>query len=109
MATFEDFLKLDIRVGTIVTAKVFDKAKKPAYQLEVDFGDEIGKKKSSAQITERYSTDELVGKKVLAVINFPPRQIANFMSEVLVLGTYSEGGVVLITPDKAVKNGDKLG
>lgn len=109
MATFEDFLKLDIRVGTIVTAKVFDKAKKPAYQLEVDFGDEIGTKKSSAQITELYSTDELAGKKVLAVINFPPRQIANFMSEVLVLGTYSEGGVVLITPDKAVKNGDKLG
>ena len=109
MATFDDFLKLDIRVGTIVSAKVFEKARKPAYQLEVDFGDEIGIKKSSAQITDHYSADELAGRQVLAVVNFPPRQIANFMSEVLVLGTYSEGGVVLITPDKAVKNGDKLG
>ena len=109
MATFDDFLKLDIRVGTIVGAKVFAKAKRPAYQLEVDFGDEIGVKKSSAQITDHYTTEELVGKQVLAVVNFPPRQIANFMSEVLVLGTYSEGGVVLITPDQAVKNGDKLG
>mgnify|MGYP003321215434 CR=1 FL=1 len=109
MATFDDFMKLDIRVGTIVEAKVFEKAKKPAYQLVVDFGEEIGMKKSSAQITQQYSADELVGKQVLAVVNFPPRQIANFMSEVLVLGTYSEGGVVLITPDKEVKNGDKLG
>ena len=109
MATFDDFLKLDIRVGTIINARVFEKAKRPAYQLEVNFGEEIGVKKSSAQITDHYSTDELIGKKVLAVVNFPPRQIANFMSEVLVLGTYSEGGVVLITPDKEVKNGDKLG
>jgi tRNA-binding protein len=109
MATFDDFMKLDIRVGMIVEAKVFEKAKKPAYQLVVDFGEEIGMKKSSAQITQQYSADELVGKQVLAVVNFPPRQIANFMSEVLVLGTYSEGGVVLITPDKEVKNGDKLG
>ena len=107
--THDDFMKLDIRVGTIVEAKVFEKAKKPAYQLVVDFGEEIGLKKSSAQITQKYSTDELVGKQVLAVVNFPPRQIANFMSEVLVLGTYSEGGVVLITPDKEVQNGDKLG
>lgn len=109
MATFDDFVKLDIRVGTIVEAKPFEKARKPAYQLVLDFGDEIGMKKSSAQITEQYAADELVGKQVLAVVNFPPRQIANFMSEVLVLGTYSEGGVVLITPDKEVKNGDKLG
>lgn len=109
MASFEDFMKLDIRVGTIVSAKVFEKAKKPAYQLQVDFGEEIGVKKSSAQITNHYSTDDLVGKQVLAVVNFPPRQIADFMSEVLVLGTYSEGGVVLIAPDKPVKNGDKLG
>ena len=109
MATFDDFMKLDIRVGTIVEAKPFEKARKPAYQLVLDFGDEIGMKKSSAQITEQYAADELVGKQVLAVVNFPPRQIANFMSEVLVLGTYSEGGVVLITPDKEVKNGDKLG
>ena len=109
MATFDDFMKLDIRVGTIVEAKPFEKARKPAYQLVLDFGGEIGMKKSSAQITEQYAADELVGKQVLAVVNFPPRQIANFMSEVLVLGTYSEGGVVLITPDKEVKNGDKLG
>lgn len=109
MATFDDFMKLDIRVGTIVEAKVFEKARKPAYQLYVDFGEDLGIKKSSAQITDYYQPEDLIGKQVLAVVNFPPRQIANFMSEVLVLGTYSEGGVVLITPDKAVKNGDKLG
>ena len=109
MATIDDFTKLDIRVGTVTEVKVFEKAKKPAYQLKVDFGEEIGIKKSSAQITEQYTPDELVGKQVLAVVNFPPRQIADFMSEVLVLGTYSEGGVVLITPDKPVKNGDRLG
>lgn len=109
MATFDDFMKLDIRVGTITEAKVFEKARKPAYQLMVDLGGEIGLKRSSAQITDHYTPEELVGKQVLAVVNFPPRQIANFMSEILVLGTYSEGGVVLITPDKQVKNGDKLG
>lgn len=109
MAMFDDFMKLDIRVGTITEAKVFEKARKPAYQLMVDLGGEIGLKRSSAQITEHYTPEELVGKQVLAVVNFPPRQIANFMSEILVLGTYSEGGVVLITPDKPVKNGDKLG
>ena len=109
MATFDDFMKLDIRVGTITEAKVFAKARKPAYQLLVDLGEEIGVKKSSAQITDHYSPEELVGKQVLAVVNFPPRQIADFMSEILVLGTYSEGGVVLIAPDKKVKNGDKLG
>lgn len=109
MATFDDFMKLDIRVGTIMEAKVFAKARKPAYQLVVDFGEEIGTKKSSAQITQHYTPEELIGKQVLAVVNFPPRQIADFMSEVLVLGTYSEGGVVLIRPDKDVQNGDKLG
>ena len=109
MATFEDFLKLDIRVGTIIEASVFENAKRPAYKLKIDFGDELGIKKSSAQITDKYENSELIGKKILAVVNFPPRQIANYMSEVLVLGTYSEGGVVLITPDKEVKNGDKLG
>ena len=109
MATFDDFMKLDIRVGTITEAKVFAKARKPAYQLVVDFGAEIGTKKSSAQITQHYTPEELIGKQVLAVVNFPPRQIADFMSEVLVLGTYSEGGVVLIRPDKGVQNGDKLG
>jgi tRNA-binding protein len=109
MATFDDFMKLDIRVGTITEARVFAKARKPAYQLVVDFGEEIGTKKSSAQITQHYTPEELIGKQVLAVVNFPPRQIADFMSEVLVLGTYSEGGVVLIRPDKDVQNGDKLG
>ena len=109
MASFDDFLKLDIRVGTIVSAKNFEKARKPAYQLEVDMGQELGIKRSSAQITDHYRPEELVGKQVLAVVNFPPRQIANFFSEILVLGTYSEGGVVLIRPDMPVKNGDKLG
>lgn len=109
MANFDDFLKLDIRVGTIVSAKNFEKARKPAYQLEVDMSEELGIKRSSAQITDHYRPEELVGKQVLAVVNFPPRQIANFFSEILVLGTYSEGGVVLIRPDKPVKNGDKLG
>jgi tRNA-binding protein len=109
MATFDDFMKLDIRVGTITEAKVFEKARKPAYQLVVDFGEEIGKKRSSAQITDHYTPEGLVGKQVLAVVNFPPRQIADFMSEVLVLETYSEGGVVLITPDKPIQNGDRLG
>ena len=109
MATFDDFMKLDIRVGTIKEAKVFEKAKKPAYQLVIDFGDEIGIKKSSAQITSLYMPETLIGKQILAVVNFPPRQIADFMSEVLVLGTYSKDGVVLIKPDKEVENGDKLG
>ena len=109
MTTIEDFMKLDIRVGTIIDAKVFEKAKKPAYQLLVDLGDEIGIKKSSAQITQVYKCEELIGKQVLAVVNFPPRQVADFMSEVLVLGTYSKQGVVLIKPDLMVDNGDKLG
>lgn len=109
MATFDDFMKLDIRVGTITEAKVFEKARRPAYQLRVDLGEEIGIKKSSAQITDYYQPEDLIGKQVLAVVNFPPRQIADFMSEVLVLGTYSDGGVVLIAPDRKVKNGDKLG
>lgn len=108
MAVFDDFQKLDIRVGTIISAKNFEKARRPAYQLEIDLGD-LGIKRSSAQITEQYSLEALPGKQVLAVVNFPPRQIANYFSEVLVLGTYSEGGVVLIKPDKPVKNGDKLG
>ena len=109
MVTFEDFMKLDIRVGTIIKADNFEKAKRPAYKLQVDFGEEIGIKKTSAQITDYYTTDDLIGKQVLAVVNFPPKQVANFMSEVLVLGTYSDGGVILITPDIKAKNGDKLG
>ncbi len=109
MVTFDDFMKLDIRVGTIIGVCKFDKALKSAYKLEIDFGSEIGIKKSSAQITEVYNVDELIGKQILAVVNFPPKQIADFMSEVLVLGTYSKDGIILITPDKKVKNGDKLG
>lgn len=109
MAKFDDFLSLDIRVGEIIEAEDFKEAKKPAYKLWVDFGEKIGIKKSSAQITEMYEVEELVGKQVLGVINFPPRQIANFMSEVLVLGVYTDEGVVLIKPDKKVKKGSKLG
>ena len=109
MAVFSDFEKIDIRVGTVISAKVFEKARKAAYILELDFGEEIGIKKSSAQITEHYKPEDLVNKQVLAIVNFPPKQIADFYSEVLVLGTYSERGVVLIRPDKEVKNGDKLG
>ena len=109
MITFEDFMKADIRVGTIIEAKPFLKARKPAYQLRIDFGEEIGIKKSSAQITDVYKPEDLINKQILAVVNFPPRQIADFMSEVLVLGTYSKQGVVLIRPDTKVMNGDKLG
>ena len=109
MTTFENFEKLDIRVGEIIEAVEFPEARKPAYKLKVDFGIEIGIKKSSAQITDFYKPEELIGKQVLGIINFPPRQIAGFMSEVLVLGVYSENGVVLIGVDSKVKNGDKLG
>ncbi len=109
MITFDEFMKVDIRVGTIIEAKPFLKARKPAYQLKIDFGEEIGIKKSSAQITDVYKPEDLINKQILAVVNFPPRQIADFMSEVLVLGTYSKQGVVLIKPDTKVMNGDKLG
>ncbi len=109
MATFEDFAKLDIRVGEIVRAEVFSRAKKPAYKLYIDFGGEIGQKQSSAQITELYAPEELAGKRVLGVVNFPPRNIAGFSSEVLVLGVYTAEGVVLITPDKRADIGCRLG
>lgn len=108
MATIEDFNKLDIRVGTIIKAEVNEKAKKPAYKLEVDLG-ELGIKKSSAQVTNLYQPEDLIGKQILAVVNFPPKQIADFISEILVLGTYSKDGVILIIPDKKACNGDKLG
>ena len=109
VVTFLDFLKLDIRVGTIVEAKEFPEAKKKAYQLKIDFGKELGIKNSSAQITDLYSIEELIGKQILAVVNFPKKQIAHFMSEVLVLGIYNQNGVVLIEPNKFVNNGEKLG
>ncbi|MGJ3245270.1 MAG: tRNA-binding protein [Elainellaceae cyanobacterium] len=106
--TYSDFEKVDIRVGKIVDAKEFPNARKPAYQLWIDFG-ELGIKKSSAQITTFYELDELVGRSVLAVTNFPPRQIATFMSEVLVLGVVMEnGGVALIQPDRDVPLGSRI-
>ncbi len=105
-----DFEKIDIRVGTITSAQNFPKAKKPALQLTIDFGGAIGLKRSSAQITYHYSPEALVGQQVIAVVNFPPKQIANFISECLVLGIYDEqGGVVLLQPQKEVSNGLKIG
>ena len=109
MVTFDHLMKLDIRVGEIIEVDFFEKAKKPAYKLLIDFGNEIGIKKSSAQITECYKKEDLIGKQVLGVVNLPSRQIANFMSEVLVLGVYAKQGVVLIQPQQPVKKGDKLG
>lgn len=100
-----DFAKVDIRIGTILEVSPFPKAKKPAWQLRIDFGPEVGIKKSSAQLTQLYSPAELVGKQVVAVINFPPKQIADFSSEVLVLGLETEAGVVLLTADTPVSNG----
>lgn len=107
--TFEDFAKTDIRVGEIIAAEPFENVKMPAYKVWVDFGEEIGVKKSSAQITACYKPGDLVGKQVLAVVNFAPKQIKNFMSEVLVLGIYATQGVVLIQPEQPVDKGDKLG
>ena len=107
--TFADFERVDIRVGTIVAAEPFPEARKPAIKLRIDFGATIGVKKSSAQITKHYKMDELVGRQVAAVVNFPPRQIGPFMSEVLTLGfPDGEGSVVMIAPDKPVPNGGKL-
>jgi tRNA-binding protein len=107
--TFDDFERVDIRVGTVLKAEPFPEARKPAFKLTVDFGPEIGVKKSSAQITKHYTLDELHGRKVAAVINFPPRQIGPIMSEVLCLGfPDEEGGVVLVGVDRDVPNGGKL-
>jgi tRNA-binding protein len=107
--TFDDFMKLDIRVGTIVEALPFPEARKPAFRLTIDFGPEIGIKRSSAQITARYTLEELPGQQVAAVVNFPPRQIGPMMSEVLTLGFPDEQGeVVLIQPNRAIPNGGRL-
>ena len=107
--TIDDFLKVDIRIGTIVDVQDFPEARKPAYQLKIDFGEELGIKKSSAQITVNYSQEDLQGRLVMAVVNFPPRQIGPFMSEVLCLGfSDKDGNIVLIEPDQRVPNGERL-
>ena len=109
MITWDDFEKLDMRTGTIIEATAFEKAKKPAYKLKIDFGTS-GIKNSSAQITTLYNYEELIGKQIIAVINFPPKQIADFMSECLVLGVYDANkNVILLQPDKATENGNKIG
>jgi len=106
--TYEDFLKVDIRIGTIIEVKDFPKARKPAYQLKIDFGD-LGIRKSSAQITDLYSKKDLMNKQISAIINFKPRQIANFMSEVLVIGVFNiDGNVVLLKTNKNIKNGEQV-
>ena len=105
-----DFEKIDLRIGTVLAAKEFPEARKPAYKLTIDFGTKLGVKKSSAQITDNYQPSELVGKQVIAVVNFPPKQIGPFISECLVLGSYqSDHSVVLLSSDKHVLNGAKIG
>jgi tRNA-binding protein len=109
MISWDDFAKIDIRCGTIVEVKDFPNARKPAYQLSIDFG-ELGMKQSSAQLTKHYSKEALQGQQVLAVMNFPAKQIANFFSECLVLGVYDENNdVILLQPERAVKNGQPVG
>lgn len=110
MITWDDFSKIDIRVGTVIQVNDFPEAKQPAYQLMIDFGEEIGIKKSSAQITECYNKESLLGKQIIAVVNFPKKQIANFMSECLVLGIVGDKrGIIILQPDISVSNGLKIG
>ena len=108
--SWSDFEKIDVRVGTVVSAEAFEGARKPAYKLQIDFGSELGIKRSSAQITAHYKLEDLVGKQVVAVVNFPPKQIGTYFSEYLVLGIYDENKeVVLLRPEKPVANGLKIG
>ena len=109
MATIQDFDALDIRTGTIVACEAFPQARKPAYKLTIDFGPDVGIRRSSAQITALYTPDDLIGRQVLGVVNFPERLVAGFASQVLVLGVYAPDGVVLIQTDRPVPNGVKLG
>jgi len=107
---WQDFEKIDLRAGTVVEVTEFPEAHKPAYKLKIDFGDEIGIKQASAQITDHYSKEDLLGKQVICVLNFPPKQIGPFVSECLVTGLYrDDGSVVLTVPDKRVSNGSKFG
>ena len=107
--SFDDFRKVDIRMGTVLEAAPLEGARKPAIRMQIDFGPGVGVKKSSAQVTVHYSPDELIGKQVAAVVNFPPRQIGKFMSEVLTLGfADAEGAIVMFSPDKPVPNGARL-
>jgi len=107
--SFDDFVKVDVRVGTVIRAEPFPEARNPAIKMWVDFGDEIGEKKTSAQVTVRYTPEQLVGRQVMAVVNFPPRQIGKFMSEVLVLGfPDEEGGIVLAQPEFEVPKGGRM-
>jgi len=109
MITYEDFEKVDVRVGTIIEVKDFPEAKIPAYKLKIDFGDEIGVKRSSSRITKHYKKEDLLGKQVLGVVNFPPRQVGPFMSEVLTLGFYDENeNVVLAVPERKLPNGRRM-
>ena len=110
MINWEDFEKVEMRVGIIVEATDFPEARKPAYKLSIDFGSQIGIRKSSAQITQHYSTEALVGKQIVAVVNFPPKQIGPFISECLVLGAYDENGqVILLQPERTSPNGARIG
>ena len=108
--SWDDFSKIDMRVGTIIRAQSFPEANKPAYKLEIDFGHQLGLLKSSAQITDHYSLSDLIGKQIIAVINFPPKQIANLMSECLVLGSVDKDQkVILLQPERDAENGDRVG
>lgn len=107
--TWSDFEKVDMRVGTIIEVNDFPKARKPAYQLKVDFGTEIGIRKTSAQITKRYTKEDLLGKQTVAVVNFPKKQIANFMSECLVMGAVDGDEITLIQPEAQIENGLRIG